>query len=272
MANKIEKIAAKKKQAELAKQETEVAAFARRVADEVVGTITVDTTDDLKNSVAELAHSVAQAVVASNATFDSQLKDSFTQLLAAVKDNRPDNTNQIKLNKEIGRSLAKFETALDKIQFAPEITVAGLKQEELKTEVDKILARLPANSKRQVSIAYEQATADKYINVRLTDGIKFYSAFSAGGGGGTAFGATEAKQDDIITAIGNIGGSTNYTTRIETVSTLTYIGNAVIGSATSGALWQIKRLDTTSGLTKLWADGNDNFDNIWDNRASLSYS
>ncbi len=84
--------------------------------------------------------------------------------------------------------------------------------------------------------------------------------------------ATETKQDDIITAIGNIGGSTNYTTRIATVGVLTYIGNAVIGSATSAAVWQIKRLDATAGLIKLWADGNDNYDNIWDNRASLSYS
>lgn len=84
--------------------------------------------------------------------------------------------------------------------------------------------------------------------------------------------ATEAKQDEIITAIGSIGGgSTNYTTRIVTVGALTYIGNAPIGSATSAAVWQIKRLETP-GLTKLWADGNDNFDNVWDNRASLSYS
>ena len=270
MANKLESIAAKKKQAELAKQEAEVAAFARRVADELVGNITVDTSDDLKNSVAQLATTVAKTIVASNETFNKDLQDGFTKLLLAVQANKPNDSNLVKLNKDIGKSLAKFETALQNIEFAPTVNVACLKPEYLKVEVDKILAKLPASSKRDVSIAYEQATADKYINVRLTDGIKFYSAFA--GGGGREGGATEAKQNAIITAIGNIGSVTNYTTRIVTVGTLTYIGNAAIGSATSAAVWQIKRLDETSGLIKLWADGNANFDNIWDNRASLSYS
>lgn len=272
MANKIEQIAAKKKQAELAKQESEVAAFARRVANEVIGTDTLASTDDLKSSIATLATTVAEAIIASNATFDSQLNDNFTQLLAAVKDNKPNNTNLTQLNKEIGHSLAKFETALNKIQLAPEITVEGLQHEQLKTEIDKILARLPENSKREITIAYEQTSADKYINVRLTDGIKFYTAFAGGArGGGLVGGATEAKQDEIITAIEGIAGATNYTTRIETVGTLTYIGNAIIGSAEGSSVWQIKRLETP-GLTKLWADGNDSFDNIWANRASLAYS
>jgi hypothetical protein len=270
MANKLEKIAEKKRQAALEKQEQDVAAFARRVADEVTGNITVDTTNDLKESVVELATSVANAVVASNKTFDAQLKDSFTQLLSAVKENKPDISSQTKLNREIGKSLAKFETALSQIEFAPEITLAGITADELKREVDKILSRLPESSRREVSLAYNNATADKYVNVRLTDGIEFYKAL--GGGGVSGLGSLIEKQDDIITAIGNIGGSTNYTTRIDTVGDLTYIGNAVIGSATSGALWQIKRLDASSGLVKLWADGNDNFDNVWDNRTLLSYS
>lgn len=199
MANRIEKIAENKKKLALAKQEEEVAKFAKKVADQVVGKLDSNKTQDIQSSVAELATSVAEAVVASNKTFDAELKDNFTQLLLAVKSNKPDNTNQIKLNKEIGRSLAKFETALEAMEFAPEITVAGLKAEELKMEVDKILARLPKSSQREVTLAYEKATADKYVNVRLTDGIKFYSAFSSGGGGGgTLNAATTLKQDEIV--------------------------------------------------------------------------
>ena len=53
---------------------------------------------------------------------------------------------------------------------------------------------------------------------------------------------------------------------------VTYIGKAKIGSATDGAVWQIQKLDETSGLIITWADGNDGYDNIWDNRVSLSYS
>lgn len=59
----------------------------------------------------------------------------------------------------------------------------------------------------------------------------------------------------------------------EASSTVTYVGEAAVGSSLSTALWRIKRL-TQSGTVLLieWADGDSNFNNIWDNRASLSYS
>lgn len=210
MANKLEAIAEKKKKLALAKQEEDIARFAKKVAEEVVGKLDSNKTEEIQSTVAELATSVAEAVVASNKTFDGELKDSFTQLLLAVKKNKPDYTSQTELNKEIGKSLAKFETALETIEFNPEIMVEGLKQEDLKREVDRILAQLPSNSKREVTIGYEEATADKYINVRLTDGIKFYSAFSSGGGGGgnidTSGLATSAKQDSVIAELQQLRG------------------------------------------------------------------
>lgn len=52
-----------------------------------------------------------------------------------------------------------------------------------------------------------------------------------------------------------------------------YIGKAAIGTATSAAQWQVQKILTSGGVTTItWADGNQKFDNIWDNRASLSYS
>lgn len=67
---------------------------------------------------------------------------------------------------------------------------------------------------------------------------------------------------------------TVYATKIDTASsTITYIGEAVAGSATSSAVWRIKKLDTSSiALSTTWADGNSNQDNIWDNRSSLTYT
>lgn len=55
---------------------------------------------------------------------------------------------------------------------------------------------------------------------------------------------------------------------------ITYVGEAVIGSTSSSAVWRIKRLDEGGDpeLIIEWADGNSDFDNIWDNRADLSYS
>ena len=51
----------------------------------------------------------------------------------------------------------------------------------------------------------------------------------------------------------------------------TYIGKAPVGSATSSAVWQIAKLDTSSGLIKTWA-GNAGFTQVWDDRASLTYN
>ncbi len=57
---------------------------------------------------------------------------------------------------------------------------------------------------------------------------------------------------------------------------LEYHGLAKGGSATSAAVWYIERWSYTGTSVqpddKLLADGNANFDNIWDDRASLSYS
>lgn len=59
--------------------------------------------------------------------------------------------------------------------------------------------------------------------------------------------------------------------RYDEGATYTYIGNANPGTATSAASWRIKRL-TNADNTILYADGNSNFDNIYDNRAALAYS
>jgi hypothetical protein len=61
------------------------------------------------------------------------------------------------------------------------------------------------------------------------------------------------------------------TTRMDTVGDLTYVGKAVIGSADGSAVWQIQRIDETSGIVIKWADGNSNFDNIWSNHLALTY-
>ncbi len=56
-------------------------------------------------------------------------------------------------------------------------------------------------------------------------------------------------------------------------STTTYLGEAAFNSQTSSAVWRINRITTVGTVTTIdWADGNDEFDNVWDNRASLSYS
>lgn len=60
-----------------------------------------------------------------------------------------------------------------------------------------------------------------------------------------------------------------------TTTGMTYVGKAAIGSSTSSAVWQVKRLDETGSPTTLvikWADGDASFNNVWSDRATLTYS
>ena len=77
---------------------------------------------------------------------------------------------------------------------------------------------------------------------------------------------------------GNIGAVAT-TIRSDTIDPtvfpeVTYRGDATPGTLTSASAWRIQRMTVQSdGDTEvLFADGNDNYDNIWDNRLSLSYS
>lgn len=67
-------------------------------------------------------------------------------------------------------------------------------------------------------------------------------------------------------------GTATFATRIDTSAPpLVYIGKAVVNSITSDPVWQIAKLDTSSGIIKTWA-GSAGFTQVWDNRAGLTYN
>ena len=54
---------------------------------------------------------------------------------------------------------------------------------------------------------------------------------------------------------------------------ITYLGEAQPGTITSAASWRIRKIvETGPDVAITWADGDEDFDNIWDDRLSLSYS
>ena len=54
--------------------------------------------------------------------------------------------------------------------------------------------------------------------------------------------------------------------------TTTYIGMAKAGTGTDEARWQIRRITKTGTVTLFeFADSNDRYDNVWDDRVSLTY-
>jgi hypothetical protein len=63
------------------------------------------------------------------------------------------------------------------------------------------------------------------------------------------------------------------TIRIDEASTtVTYIGEAAISIAESVAFWKIKKLEQVGSVLKItWADGNEQYDNVWENRAGYTY-
>lgn len=55
-------------------------------------------------------------------------------------------------------------------------------------------------------------------------------------------------------------------------STVMYLGYAVAGSLTSAAVWKIKKFEISGTvIISSLADSNDLYDNVWDNRGSLTY-
>lgn len=66
-------------------------------------------------------------------------------------------------------------------------------------------------------------------------------------------------------------GGFKFTLRLVSVGDVDYVGEATIGTTTSSSAWRIKKVDSTSGTAVTWA-GTGVFDQVWDNRASLSYS
>lgn len=66
---------------------------------------------------------------------------------------------------------------------------------------------------------------------------------------------------------------TIYAIRVDDASTsVTYVGEASLGAPESSPIWRIKKLETIGSVFKItWADGNQAFDNVWNDRSSLTF-
>ena len=132
-------------------------------------------------------------------------------------------------------------------------------------------------SKKLNPIVQEELRINKEQWKQLTKALSSIGGFGGGPGAvqlrsenGTILNpATEEKQDEIIASLG--GGVR--IKKIDEALPYTYIGEAAVGTATSAASWRVKRIDDTNDpdSTILYA-GTGVFDQVWDNRASLTYN
>lgn len=63
-----------------------------------------------------------------------------------------------------------------------------------------------------------------------------------------------------------------FTLLIDDEYPITYIGEAVPGTATSVGEWRVKKIDETTADTTIKYAGGGVFSQVWDNRASLTYA
>lgn len=70
-----------------------------------------------------------------------------------------------------------------------------------------------------------------------------------------------------------VSSSASATTKITESGADTYIGKAAVGASQASAVWQAQKIAVSgSNTTILWADGNDNYDNVATDLTALSYS
>lgn len=78
-----------------------------------------------------------------------------------------------------------------------------------------------------------------------------------------------------VTGSVDIDDTTQYATRMAIDSVdgnISYVGRSAVGSIDGDPVWQIKMIDETVGVIITFADGDADYDNIWDNRELLIYS
>lgn len=99
-------------------------------------------------------------------------------------------------------------------------------------------------------------------------------------GGGASGGATSDNQveiisqlDDILTALNTDTEDKRLTVRLDEVSdTLFYVGKALIGKVNSDPNWLIIRYTTVGNvLMSEYANGSEAFNQVWNDRTTLTY-
>lgn len=100
---------------------------------------------------------------------------------------------------------------------------------------------------------------------------------SGGGASGAATSDNQVEQiailDDILDQLKNDQSDRRLTVRLDEVSdTLFYVGKAEIGKVDSDANWLIIKYSTTGNILKSeYANGVELFNQVWNDRATLTY-
>ena len=128
-----------------------------------------------------------------------------------------------------------------------------------------LMGPMPKHELRGDSIRFEleDGAWGKWINL----GNQGFQGKGFGGG------LSEKRVTDLIAEFANEGSLNNKL--IDTVGKLKYVGESAPGTDTSDNRWRIKRIDQTDvggDVPILYANGNNNFVHIWDDRLGFIYT
>lgn len=249
------------------------------------GIETVDAVKEVSKNILELNENLTSKIVSEGQIAIEIEKDDFEEYMSSVSLSNGEVLEEVlsKLNElvEKDKEIQKVEIVNHKEKDDSEIRqfLKKISEKELSVkapivnvdapivelnneETNKILSQIEENTRKTEDLdrVVLVDTKGKPINFNLEPKVV------VSGGGGIPDSITR----DIRTM------ASNYATRLDTVSTagVTYVGKSTIGTATSSPSWQIMKMDETGTpvtLITTWADGNDLFDNVWDNRTSLTY-
>lgn len=195
--------------------------------------------------------------------------------LAALKDRQDPETPDFAA--PVVKAVAQLETAIKQLEVKPEfkptvkvdspsVTVTAPKldlkgiEQLLKTDIPKAFAQA-------IAAIPEPPVPDNREQLGMLQGIlEQLSSIDT---------ATRMKPSfpKVMEVTGTVDTtSPNYATRIDdTVTSITYVGKAALGSHPTDPVWQIQKIDATNGTVISWAAGSANFNQVWDDRTSLTY-
>lgn len=160
---------------------------------------------------------------------------------------------------ELKPQLEAITTTLEKLKLDPKIDVSVPESKLDLTPVAKMVGELdksinsikiPDNSKQFESIAKAQKSVTKAINDLEFPVANYILPFK------NIEGAAVQVQLDSSGNIPTSAGSTPLKLELDDTSTanVTYVGKAAIGSATSDSVWQIQKINETTGMEITWAN------------------
>lgn len=130
--------------------------------------------------------------------------------------------------------------------------------------------KIPETPKTDLSKVEKNTTEANKLLQKIVD------KRSGGGGGGSGAAFINPAGNLVHPTLDTFGSvptfSNPFAMKITVAGTVTYIAKALPGTAQSSPVWQVQKVDETTGTVITWCDGNSLFDNIATDLTALTYS